>query len=342
MRPYLLITIDAESDDLWARRAELTFENIGAMPRLQEFFERHGVRPTWLVTYPVATSEIGRHVFGEIARRGSAEIGSHMHVWTTPPLAPLTPNDHKYCPLASEISYEQQYEKMLNVTRAVGELAGAAPRAYRAGRYALDGNGLRVLEALGYTVDTSVTPLLSWREPGHDGGWRGPDFTRAPLEPYHPANEDLTRAGASPILEVPVSFFLTRPLPSGLARWLVRLPRNNNLVRALRWSGVVRHSWLRPGREVSGRTLAGVARALIAAGIPVLNVMFHSSEMAAGTSPHTKTQAQVEESYEQLDYLFRAAIGGMGAQPMTLSEFAAAHAAAQPAAPPLADSHARG
>jgi hypothetical protein len=107
----------------------------------------------------------------------------------------------------------------------------------------------------------------------------------------------------------------------------VRLPRNNNLVRALRWGGMVRHAWLAPRREVNGRILVGVARALIAAGIPVLNLMFHSSEMAAGTSPHTKTQSQVEDSYEQLATFFREAIGGMGAQPVILSEFAAAHTA---------------
>jgi hypothetical protein len=339
MRPYLLITIDVESDDLWARKPDLTFENIRAVPRLQEFFERHGVRATYLVTYPVATSEIGKRVLGEIARRGDAEIGSHMHVWTTPPLAPLTANDHEYCPLATEISYEQHHEKMANVTRVVGELSGRAPRAHRAGRYALDANGLRVLESLGYTADTSVTPLLSWREAGRNGSLRGPDFTSAPFEPYHPDRSDVTRAGDSPILEVPVSFFLTRPLPRNLGRWLARVPRNNNFVRALRRSGVVRHAWLRPGRDVSGRTLAGVARALVAAGIPVLNVMFHSSEMAAGTSPHTKTQSQVEESYEQLDFLLRDAVGGIGAQPVTLSEFAAIHAAAAPA---LTETHERG
>jgi hypothetical protein len=332
MRPYLLITIDVESDDLWSRKPEITFENIRQMPRLDNFFERHGVRPTYLITYPVATSDAGRAVFAPIARRATAEIGSHMHVWTTPPIQPLTPKDFEYCPLATEISFEQHLEKLKNVTQAVGELSGAAPRSHRAGRYGLDGNGLRVLESLGYTVDTSVTPMLSWLEPGLNGGQRGPDFTHAPFDPYYLDRSDVTRPGHSSILEVPVSFFLTRPLPASLARRLARLPRNHFLIRALRWPGILRHAWLRPGREVTGRILVGVARALVAAGIPVLNVMFHSSEMAAGTSPHTKVQSQVEESYEQLDYFFRVVMREMGAHPATLSEFAAAWAAAHPAA----------
>jgi hypothetical protein len=324
MRPTLLVTIDTESDDLWARKPELTFANIERLPRLQRFLEKNSVRPTYLVSYPVATSKTGCDVLRPLARAGAAEIGSHMHVWTTPPLEPLTEKDYEYCPLATEISYDSHYRKLKAATDAVGELAGRAPRAHRAGRYGLDANGLRVLEELGYGVDTSVTPLEMWREPDRNGGWRGPDFRNAPLEPYYPAHHDVSSIGRSSVLEVPVSIFLTRSLGREWTRRLARLPRNNNLIRALRWSGVARHAWLRPGREVNGRMLAGLARAVVAAGIPVLNVMFHSSEMCAGTSPHTPSENEVDDSYRQLEELFRVALGELHAQPMTLSELAAA------------------
>jgi hypothetical protein len=340
MRPALLITIDTESDDLWARRPELSFENIRQLPRLHEFFERHGVRPCYLVTYPVARSEIGRRVLAPIARRGTAEIGAHMHVWTTPPLRPVTPNDDFYCPLATEIPPELHREKLASVTRAVADLTGASPRSYRAGRYGLDAAGLRLLEEQGYQTDTSVTPMLSWEEPPKYGGRRLVDFRSAPLEPYFPSREDVTRPGDSTLLEVPISYFLTRPMGSGAARRLARLPRNHPLLRVLRAGRVVSHAWLRPGRNVSAAKLIGVARAILAAGVPVLNVMFHSSEMAAGTSPHTRTEAQVEESYAQLGELLRAALGEMNAQPMTLSEFRAAWCA-EHGAPAAVASHVR-
>jgi hypothetical protein len=247
-----------------------------------------------------------------------------MHVWTTPPLRPLTAEDHRYAPLATEIAPDLLHAKLENVTRAVAELSGTRPTVHRAGRYGLDGRGLAVLESLGYTVDTSVTPLLSWREPARDGGWRGPDFTGAPLLPYHPDRHDVTRPGSSPLLEVPVSVFLSRPLPAGVAMRLARLPRNHPVSRALRWTRLVRHAWLRPGREVNGRVLVGVARALIAADVSVLNVMFHSSEMVLGTSPHTRRPRDVADSYAQLDLLFRYLLREAGARSVTLSELAAA------------------
>jgi peptidoglycan/xylan/chitin deacetylase (PgdA/CDA1 family) len=327
MKTALLITIDVESDDLWAHKPEITLDNIAAMPRLQEFFARHEVRATWLLTYPVASSRIGREVFGPLSRTGSGEIGSHMHVWTTPPLRPLTAADHAYCPLATEIPPDELRAKLQHVTDAVGELAGQRPVSHRAGRYALDGAGLRVLEELGYRADTSVTPLLDWQEKSHTGGWRGPDFRDAPWRPYFPDYADVARPGASPVLEVPVSFFLSRRLPFGWTSRVARLPRNSAAARLFRWSGWSRHAWLRPGRDVDGATLVGVAQTLIAEGIPLLNLMFHSSEMAVGTSPHTRTAADVEDSYAQLDFFFRAMRGRV--QPMTLGEFAGAYPAAR-------------
>jgi peptidoglycan/xylan/chitin deacetylase (PgdA/CDA1 family) len=328
-KTYLLITIDVESDDLWARRSEITLDNIRYVPRLHDFFKGFGVRPTYLVSYPVATSQLGHQVFQPIARSGTAEIGSHMHVWTTPPIVPVSQDDHAYCPLATEISYELLREKMESVTAACAELGGRPPRSHRAGRWGFDATGLRVLEELGYSVDTSVTPLRNWFEPSQTGGTRGPDFSLAPFHPYFPDHDDVVRPGASTVLEVPVSIFLTRPLPTRIAYWLARQPRNNNFVRLLRWGGVVRHGWLSPGRETNKNRLIGIARALMSVGISFLNIMFHSSEMAPGTSPDTRSQVDVEESYEQLRALLQYLTHKVGTEAATLSEFAEHYKRAQ-------------
>ena len=329
----LLITIDVESDDLWAGRAEVTLENIRAMPRLHAFFGRMGVIPTYLLSYPVATSAVGREVFGPVARDGTGEIGSHMHVWTTPPLREISGRDHAYGPLASELSYDEVHAKLASVTAAVGELAGYAPVSHRAGRYALDGAGLRALEALGYRADTSVAPMMSWTFPRHGGGTRGPDYRRAPIAPYYPSRDAVDRPGDSPVLQVPLSYYLTRRLPLGLTERVARLPRNATVARALRWSGVARLGWLRPGRDTSARQMVNVAETLIADGCPVLNVMFHSSEMALGTSPHTRTEADVEDSYRQLEGLFRALLARGDVTPMTLGGYAEHYAATQAGRP---------
>ena len=45
---HLLVGIDTEGDNQWdaAARANQTFENIYALPRLHALFSRHAVRPT--------------------------------------------------------------------------------------------------------------------------------------------------------------------------------------------------------------------------------------------------------------------------------------------------------
>ena len=54
---YLLVGIDTEGDNQWdaAARTHQTFENLYALPRLHALFARHGVRPTYVITHPVAT-----------------------------------------------------------------------------------------------------------------------------------------------------------------------------------------------------------------------------------------------------------------------------------------------
>src|SRR5438067_13202429 len=88
--PVLLVGIDTEGDNQWdvRARAHQTFENIYELPRLHEFFERHGVRPTYLTTYPVACDPRSAEVLRGLDARGNSEIGAHHHAWETPPFDP--------------------------------------------------------------------------------------------------------------------------------------------------------------------------------------------------------------------------------------------------------------
>jgi hypothetical protein len=85
--PALLVAIDTEGDNQWdagARRHQ-RFENIYALGRLHEFFARHGVRPTYVVTYPVASDARSAQTLRDLVDRGDCEIGAHHHAWETPP-----------------------------------------------------------------------------------------------------------------------------------------------------------------------------------------------------------------------------------------------------------------
>jgi hypothetical protein len=87
MAPYLLVGIDTEGDNQWdaAAREHQTFENIYALPKLHSILGRHGVRPSYVVTWPVATDERSKQVLRFLKLRGDCEIGAHHHAWETPP-----------------------------------------------------------------------------------------------------------------------------------------------------------------------------------------------------------------------------------------------------------------
>jgi hypothetical protein len=90
---------------------------------------------------------------------------------------------------------------------------------------------VRLLERLGYVVDSSVTPCVSWRRhAGLPGGPGGPDFTAAPLSPYHPCQDDPAARGTSRLLEVPVSVVWPRRMPLTLAAQ--RVPVFNAMIHS--------------------------------------------------------------------------------------------------------------
>ena len=66
--PALLVAIDTEGDNQWDLNARLNqrFENIYALGRLHAFVARHGVRPTYVITHPVATDPRSAEVLREL------------------------------------------------------------------------------------------------------------------------------------------------------------------------------------------------------------------------------------------------------------------------------------
>ncbi|NOT32341.1 MAG: hypothetical protein HOP15_17985, partial [Planctomycetes bacterium] len=88
MPPRLLLTIDVEEDmPGWKITDPISVSNVAALPRLAELCAANGVRPTYLCTYPVATTPSSAAVLRALHARGDCEIGTHLHAWNTPPFA---------------------------------------------------------------------------------------------------------------------------------------------------------------------------------------------------------------------------------------------------------------
>ena len=310
---HLLVGIDTEGDNQWdaAARAHQTFENIYALPRLHALFARHGVRPTYVITYPVATDRRSAGVLRQLVAGGDCEIGAHHHVWETPPCTSDDVSRHAY---ASTLPRRQFEDQLAALTEAIETGVGVRPVSYRSGRFGFSSDHVSALERLGYLVESSVAPLFY---EAHKGG---PEFVEAPLTPYFLAYDNATRPGSSNLLEVPVSAGLNRWLPRRLQYAYARAPRPYTTKRLLRILGLVRLRWLRPSYS-SLEDMVALARDLARRGEPVLNLLFHSSEAIVGGSPYNRTQAELDAFCDRLERFLAFARRQLHAEPVTFAEF---------------------
>ena len=313
---FLLVGIDTEGDNQWdaAARANQRFENIYALPDLHDLFARHGVRPTYVVTHPVASDPRSADVLATLLERGDCEIGAHHHAWETPPFSAGDAARHPYASTLPRAQFEAQ---LASLTTAITNAVGRPPVSYRSGRFGFSAAHVAALEREGYLVESSVAPLFYERHKG------GPEFVDAPLEPYFLAYDSAVSAGSSNVLEVPVSAALNRRLPRMLARAWARAPMNYRTKRLLRAARLVRMRWLRPSYS-SLEDMQGLARDLVRGEVPVLNLLFHSSEAIVGGSPYNRTQAELEAFRARLDRFLAYATKDLGASPATFAEFRAA------------------
>jgi hypothetical protein len=311
----VLVGIDTEADDQWseAGRKNLSVRNAERLPALQALFDGFSVRPTYLVTHEMATTETSAAILKSLAGAGRCEIGTHLHPWSSPPF----PTGHSY---PSQLDSPLLERQLRELTETIESRLGVRPRTYRAGRWGLDVRALPILEGLGYMVDTSVDPLLNERRKG------GCSFAGAPSHPYHPDYADVTREGAARILEIPVSSAtvpaLPKPLEAAYAR-LAPIPYRGALKRL-----GLHAVWLRPSYTPIGEMLAFASR-LHASGAPCFNIPFHSSEILPGGSPYTPDQRSVDRLLEDLKRLLEHLVEKLGATGQTHAGFAASWAAAR-------------
>jgi hypothetical protein len=318
---YLLVGIDTEGDNQWSAEARLDqkFENIYALPNLHARFQKHGVRPTYLITWPVAKDPRSASVLAELRRGRDCEIGAHHHAWETPP---CSPEDIRRHPYALQLPQEQFAAQVASLTAAISEAVGERPMSYRSGRFGFSAAHVYDLERAGYRIESSIAPLFY---EGHKGG---PDFVGAPPRPYFLAYDDPTVPGTSNLLELPVTAALDRRVPAFVERLYAHAPSPYQTKRVLRKLGIARVQWLRPSYS-SLADMRAVARRMKGDGVPFVSLIFHSSEAIAGGSPYYTTAQELERFFASLDEVLTYVVNDLGAIPVTFSEFRALYCGTQ-------------
>ena len=323
----LILTIDVEEDQWSAYSVENnTVENIERIVPLQTLLDRFGVRPTYLITYPVATKARSVEILRRIHDDGKCEIGAHCHPWNTPPFdgrESLGGRDT----MLSNLSENLVDRKLSCLHETIVRNFGIAPSSFRAGRWGFGPAVGRSLCRLGYRTDTSVTPFVNWKED------HGPDyFSFCPGLFRFDGSGFVYRSGEGPLLEVPVTIGFLQPnfeLCSRLMKVFERpWPKRLHTTGMLSRLRLLNRVWLSPEMtEVAA--LIRLSKSMMKNGYSYLNMTFHSPSLMYGLSPFVKHK-QGELGFLQkirafLDYALAA-----GWEPMTLAEFEASGPAVKP------------
>jgi hypothetical protein len=282
---YLCVSIDTECDKgrAWRSRRPMSFEgvHVGVVERLHPLFAAYGAKPTYLVSPEVIRDERSA---AELKALGSCELGAHLHGEYAEPGAwePDVTRDFQ-----RDYEGDLEKKKLTSLTDQFIRAFEHQPLSFRAGRFGIGRRTIGLLEELGYSVESSVTPHVDWSSAGSPGL----SFEGAPTQPYRPDRDDPTRAGDSNLLEIPVTIrrrFLN--LLPGIGR--VRRPR-----------------WLRP-TWTNGDALVRLAEDEIASarraapGRPVvLHAMLHNTEVIPNASPYAGAENDARTILERLRHL---------------------------------------
>lgn len=312
-KPAFLITLDTEGDNLWRNRSgKVTTRNVQFLPRFQSLCEKYNFKPTWLTNYEMASDpayvEFGR----DLLARGQGEIGMHLHAWYSPPEYALTDDDWRYQPYLIEFPENILRDKVAYMTDLLESAFQQKMTSHRAGRWAFDEVYARALIDNGYLVDCSVTPRVDWRNSsGAPQGKGGTDYSLFPDHAYYLDINDISRAGDSPLLELPMS------IQYRYGAFTNQLKKVWNDVRGKKRGPSV--NWLRPiGGNVE--QMKQVVEQTLSQGNDYVEFMLHSSEFMPDGSPTFKNEADIERLYDDLEQLFSWLQSRT--QGMTLTEYA--------------------
>jgi hypothetical protein len=322
MAPQLVVVVDTEEDwfEDWSRPVAL--ENLSALDEVHaRLYESLDVRPTYLITYPVARHAKTQAFFRELAESGRGEIGAHVHNWTSPPFTDADKERRSY---HSALPADEEKQKIADLVEAIRDGIGVDPVSFKGGRWGANGRTIQNLHELGLRIDTSVCPVTDFRP--FQGG---PDYTDAPFDCYFPSWDDLLTPdpNANPsdaVLEIPVTVGFARKDFEGqreLYKSLVGNPvlRRVHAVGILHRLGVLRRIKLSPEQS----TLAEMRQLVDAAlerGQSVLNLTFHSCVLSRGTSPYSMTEADHREQLDRIEGILDHIVRVRGVVPATCSE----------------------
>lgn len=278
----MVISLDVEEEGLFCGRypaGGCTVRNVGLLPRLAPLSRELGFPLTLLCAHTVFTDPAARDVLAYMREDLGAEIGAHLHHWSTPPEAATAATVHGPC-RTDRLPRELLRARLRTLLEAGREFLGAPLTSFRMGRWDLKDSVRPLLAREGILVDSSVCPLRVFPQ--------GPDHFLAPADPYWVQAPDGRRLLEAPITQIP----LHPVLPRLWHKTGTRLPETaqQKFLDSFHFWGVLSANpvWHHP------RVMRWATQQHLARGGRVLGLFWHSSEMLPGASPHIPDQAAAD------------------------------------------------
>lgn len=187
----IAFTIDVEQDI--SRYLKNSYLGITeGIPKILEQFEAFGIQANFFITADVCLKY--PECVKTIISCGH-NIGCHSY-------------DHSINYFGKE-NFEKQLNDLSKATEVLKKTIGYTPISFRAPNFSINGDTIRALEKLGYTIDSSVLP---GRKIKKFKLFTLLDYTNATTEIYNPSYLDARIQGESQIREVPLT---ENPLAKG-------------------------------------------------------------------------------------------------------------------------------
>jgi len=304
--PELIIFVDAEEEFDWHTysSAATSVRNIASQHLAQNIINEFGVKPTYLVDYPVASQAEGFEPLREMAAAGMCTVGSQLHPWVNPPVdeqITLRNTFHGNLPVALERA------KIERLTDTIHKNFGTRPTVFKAGRYGAGPNTTSALIDAGYRIDTSVMPLSDFSGEG------GPDYSAATSLPYWIDEKQ-------ELLEIPNT--------AGLVGWWGGVDRRgaqallSSVSTALRVPGLLSRLRLLERIRLTPEGISldearRVTMALMEQGQRLFVMSYHSSSLLPGATPYVRSQADLDRFLNWIDGYLRFFFGPLSGKPTT-------------------------
>lgn len=303
------VFVDTEEEFDWSApltRTAHSVSAIAALPAAHRRFADRGVPLTYMVDYPIATDGQAIDVLRGAIEDGASAIGTQLHPWVNPPFDEALSAANSY---AGNLPEPVEAAKIDVLTDTIAAAFGKRPTAYRAGRYGIGPNTLRLLAARGYALDSSMRAHYSYAADG------GPDFTAIGNHAF--------RAGPDgAVVELPLTTVHTgvlRGRGAALYRALGSVPRARG---AFARAGLLSRVALTPEDMPLADALEAVAVA-VGEGVRLLNFAFHSPSVAPGHTPYVRDAADLARFHGWWDAML-ADLARRGVEAASLDQVIAA------------------